>query len=501
MEILFEEGTYHFYPDFAFERTLCISNHDEDTIKRIAFDLTNCTHLTISGKNSDFIFHTELLAFYFEHGEDITLEGFSIDYERPAYSEGTIVSVNGPSMQLRIDKERFPYYVAHQRIFFTGENFCEEIPFWMEVDPEKGEPSEGPYETGFDIRPDSNYGIWKELEEGLVEVTLEGTGDLKSFEGYTPGHVIVLRHHPRSYPAAYVTASKDVTFRDVKIYHCAGMGVIAQFTENITLERVAITGKPGNGHWFSLAADATHFVYCRGLIHIKDCLFERQLDDAVNIHGIYTCLEWTEGRRARAQIGHHEQYGFMPYRPGDALRLDLEGLIAEKFQGLTPMVCANLPYNITTPVLTKLAGIPSLTALTVLIQKEAAQRFTAPQGSPEIGAFPLQLQYRMETELLFDVEPECFLPRPKVTSTVLRCVRRQQPAVAVRDEALFQKVLKGAFLLRRKTLSNSLASALPQFSKEEIQAAIAECGLPATVRGEALSLAEFAALTEALAKG
>ena len=186
--------------------------------------------------------------------------------------------------------------------------------------------------------------------------------------------------------------------------------------------------------------------------------------------------------------------------PGDALRLDLERLIAEKFQGLTPMVCANLPYNITTPVLTKLAGIPSLTALTVLIQKEAAQRFTAPQGSPEIGAFPLQLQYRMETELLFDVEPECFLPRPKVTSTVLRCVRRQRPAVAVRDEALFQKVLKGAFLLRRKTLSNSLASALPGFSKEEVQAAIQACGLPATVRGEALSLAEFAALTEALAE-
>ena len=186
--------------------------------------------------------------------------------------------------------------------------------------------------------------------------------------------------------------------------------------------------------------------------------------------------------------------------PGDALRLDLEGLIREKFQGLTPMVCANLPYNITTPVLTKLVDIPSLTALTVLIQKEAAQRLTAPQGSPEIGAFPLWLQYRMETELLFDVEPECFLPRPKVTSTVLRCVRRQRPAVAVRDEALFQKVLRGAFLLRRKTLSNSLASALPGFSKEEVQAAIQACGLPATVRGEALSLAEFAALTEALAE-
>ena len=119
----FEEGTYHFYPDYAFERTLCISNHDEDTIKRIAFDLTDCRHLTIRGKNSAFIFHTELLAFYFHNSEDVTLEGFSIDYERPAYSEGTIVSVDGPSMQLRIDKGRFPYYVAHQRILFHRRKF------------------------------------------------------------------------------------------------------------------------------------------------------------------------------------------------------------------------------------------------------------------------------------------------------------------------------------------------------------------------------------------
>ena len=185
--------------------------------------------------------------------------------------------------------------------------------------------------------------------------------------------------------------------------------------------------------------------------------------------------------------------------PGDALRLDLEALVREKFAGLRPMVCANLPYNITTPVLTKLVGIPALTELTVLIQREAAQRLTAAQGSSEIGPFPLQLQYRMETELLFDVEPECFLPRPKVTSTVLRCVRREKPAVAVGDEALFQKVLKGAFLLRRKTLSNSLSAALPQFSRETVQAAIAECGLPPSVRGEALTLPQFAALTDALA--
>ena len=163
---------------------------------------------------------------------------------------------------------------------------------------------------GFEIRPDSNYGNWKELEEGLVEVTLDGAGDMKSFDGYTPGHIIVLRHHPRNYPATYVTSSKDVTFRDVKIYHCAGMGVTAQFTENVTLDRVQVTGKAGSGHWFSLAADATHFVYCRGLIHIKDCLFERQLDDAVNIHGIYARVKKVlSEKELLVELVHHQQKG------------------------------------------------------------------------------------------------------------------------------------------------------------------------------------------------
>lgn len=321
-EIIFEEGTYHFYPDYAFERTLCISNHDEDTIKRIAFDLTECRNLKITGKNSDFIFHTEILGFYMKNCENVTLQGFSIDYERPVYSEGMVVSVDGKTMQLKIDKEKYPYYVAHQRIFFTGENFCEEIPYWMSVDPSRNVPSESPMQTSYEmcyhVHPKADYGIWKELEEGLVEVTLEGTGRTKSFEGYTPGHMIVLRHHPRNYPAIYVTDSKEIAFQDMTIYHCAGMGITAQFTENILLERVQVTAREGCGHWFSLAADATHFVYCRGLIHIKDCLFERQLDDAVNIHGIYARVKKVlTNREMLVELVHHQQKGVPVGMAGD----------------------------------------------------------------------------------------------------------------------------------------------------------------------------------------
>lgn len=185
--------------------------------------------------------------------------------------------------------------------------------------------------------------------------------------------------------------------------------------------------------------------------------------------------------------------------PGDVMRLDLSALAAEKFQGLRPIVCANLPYNITTPVLTKLVETPCFESVTVLIQREVAQRLAAPQGSSGGSAFSLFLQYHMETELLFEVPRDKFLPAPKVTSAVLRCVRRQRPAVEVADQNFFFQVVKGAFLLRRKTLVNSLAAALG-LEKSAIQGAIGACGLPVDVRGERLTLEDFARLAERLAQ-
>ena len=186
--------------------------------------------------------------------------------------------------------------------------------------------------------------------------------------------------------------------------------------------------------------------------------------------------------------------------PGDVMKLDLTALAEEKFQNLTPLVCANLPYNITTPVLTRLIEAPCFASFTVLIQREVAQRLASPPGSRDSGSFSLFLQYYMEAELLFQVPREKFLPAPKVTSAVLRCVRRPRPAVAVNDEAFFFRCVRGAFLLRRKTLANSLSAALPDFSKECIQEAIRRCGLPADIRGERLTLENFAELSAILAE-
>ena len=185
--------------------------------------------------------------------------------------------------------------------------------------------------------------------------------------------------------------------------------------------------------------------------------------------------------------------------PGDAMKLDLNALIEEKIQGLRPIVWANLPYNITTPILEKFIQTPAIETMTVLIQKEVAQRLAAAQGDSDGGSFSLFLQYYMETEYLFDVPREKFLPAPKVTSAVLRCVRRKKPAVEVEDEAFFFKVMRGGFLLRRKTLANSLSAALKGYDKETIQSAIEACGLRPDVRGERLTLQDFANLASHLA--
>ncbi|MGI5964039.1 MAG: 16S rRNA (adenine(1518)-N(6)/adenine(1519)-N(6))-dimethyltransferase RsmA [Lawsonibacter sp.] len=183
---------------------------------------------------------------------------------------------------------------------------------------------------------------------------------------------------------------------------------------------------------------------------------------------------------------------------GDILKLDLPALIQDKFSGLSPIACANLPYNITTPVLTALLDAQCFSCITVMIQREVARRICAAPGTQDYGAFSLYCQYHAQTELLFDVPPTCFLPAPKVTSSVLRLTPRPAPQ-EVDDPDHFFRVVRAAFAQRRKTLVNSLSSALHSpLTKEALSQAVVSCGLPETVRGERLSISEFAALSKVL---
>ena len=184
---------------------------------------------------------------------------------------------------------------------------------------------------------------------------------------------------------------------------------------------------------------------------------------------------------------------------GDVMKLDLAAVIAQHFQGVRPILCANLPYNITTPVLTKLVECGGFESLTVLIQKEVAQRICAAPGTADYGAFTLLMQYYTEPELLFTVPPTCFTPAPKVTSAVVHCKTREKPPVTVSDEAAFWRTVRSGFALRRKTLVNSLQTGW-NLPKEELLQAVTACGFDPAIRGERLGLADYARLTEELLK-
>ena len=184
--------------------------------------------------------------------------------------------------------------------------------------------------------------------------------------------------------------------------------------------------------------------------------------------------------------------------PGDILKVDLPALAAEEFAGLTPLACANLPYNITTPAITALIEAGCFASITVMIQREVARRICAAPGTPDYGAFSVFCQYHTRPELLFDVPPDCFLPAPKVTSSVVRMVPCPPPP-EVDDERHFFRVVRAAFALRRKTLVNSLSSALGSpLDRAALARTVADCGLPENVRGERLGIPEFAALSRAL---
>lgn len=183
---------------------------------------------------------------------------------------------------------------------------------------------------------------------------------------------------------------------------------------------------------------------------------------------------------------------------GDVMKLNLLSLISDKFSGFTVKACANLPYNITTPVISKLLEAGCFQSITVMIQREVARRVCAVPGSADCGAFSLFCQYYANCELLFEVPADCFLPAPKVTSAVVRLTPYSVPPVDGSRDAIFA-VVKAAFAQRRKTLLNALSAAFgSRFSKEQLRQIILDCELPETIRGERLSLKEFSKLAKYL---
>ena len=185
---------------------------------------------------------------------------------------------------------------------------------------------------------------------------------------------------------------------------------------------------------------------------------------------------------------------------GDILKQDVPALVAEKFPGLRPMACANLPYYITSPILSALLEAECFDSVTVLVQKEVAQRIAAKAGTADYSAFTIFCQYYAEPELLFDVPAHCFLPQPKVTSAVITLRVRKERPWQVQNQDIFLRTVRASFAMRRKTLQNGLASGFPELGKQGGAEVLEACSLSPTVRGETLDIPTFVKISNEIAR-
>lgn len=181
---------------------------------------------------------------------------------------------------------------------------------------------------------------------------------------------------------------------------------------------------------------------------------------------------------------------------GDVLKLDIKELVSEKLCGLRPVVCANLPYNVTTPLITAFLEAGCFDTVTVMIQREVAKRICAKPNTADYGAFTVLVNWYADAEILFDVPPSCFIPQPKVISSVIMLKLRERPPVEVKDKDIFFRVVRAAFGMRRKTLLNALSAYFGELSKQDIENVLNSCGFDPKIRGEVLSIGEFAQISD-----
>ena len=322
-KLAFEQGIYHFDTDGARERFCAVSNNNCG-VKQIVFLLERMRNLTVDGGGSVFVFHGKAFPFAAVACKGLTLENIVFDRALPPVAELRFRDLTDDGFFMEIDRAKTPYRVENGDIVFPREG-------WELRSDERMMPLHRiePFGVQYlftahcrDQRKNLPAPICdvsaEEADGGIRFRYLSGTpSGLRMREGE---HGLTIVEGGRDLDVIWLCDSEDTTVRNITVRRGCGMGVIAQTCENIEIDRFR-TDSAYHGAAFSLTADALHFVNCNGLIEIHDCLIENTMDDAVNVHGIYTELESAEKGALRVRLKHHEQKGVNVYRAGDRLHL------------------------------------------------------------------------------------------------------------------------------------------------------------------------------------
>jgi len=339
-KLVIPEGTYLLYPDRAVEKYVHISNND-DGLKRIAFPLHGLDDFEVDANGSLFIMHGEMVTFDVQECENIRLKNFSIDWNKPFYFQGQVVAVHEElnAFDLKVHDECDYEIVANELVFL--EKPGKAVRTWsdwaMHMKQDLGWEQNLDWNIWYDPSTmAAAYNGWpltlrsyneetgkryrvEEVENGLLRI-FDATPKLPPVDW-----VLVIKGKKslnRTSPAIHVFNSKDFLIENVTIHHAGGMGFIAERSENITMENLQVRVPENSSRMVTTTADATHFVNCRGLVYFNNCFFESMLDDATNVHGIYTRVnEIIDDYTIGVKRVHGQQLGFLFATPGDSIRI------------------------------------------------------------------------------------------------------------------------------------------------------------------------------------
>jgi hypothetical protein len=312
--LLFEKGRYDFWPQFCEERVYYESNTSDINPKRLGILVEGFEHLILDGGGSDFVFHDRMQAVTLDHSSQVKLRNFTIDWDIPLTAQAEVLEVNDQSMLLKINVSESPYVIEAGKLMFVGEGWKSPLRSLMEIErdsrliaPQTGDP--GCCGRGWD---------WAHFEDeapGLLRVH-------KPFGERRPevGNFLILRHSQRDHAGIFNYHSKDILIENVEIYHTAGLGILSQFSENISMKAVKMIPNPKKDRYLSGHDDGFHFSNCKGQIDVSLCEFAALMDDPINVHGTSVRVEeLVAADQVRCRFIHHQSVGLQWGRVGEKI--------------------------------------------------------------------------------------------------------------------------------------------------------------------------------------
>ena len=301
--LLFEKGRYDFRIDPSFTKEYFESNTTNDFPKNLAILIERCKGLTLDGSGADFIFHGAIQPITVDNSENINIKNVNIDWDIPLTAQAKIVVATPKNIDLEVDTTQFPYEITNGKLMFTGENWKAEPNGYMEYEANTHRIAAETGDQGC-IRGNWKKYFFEELKPGTIRMNGEFAR--------TPaaGNYLILRHSKRDHAGIFILESSNVNLENVNLYHCAGLGVLSQFSRNLKYENVKVIPNCAKNRYISGHDDGFHVSNCAGKVTITGCEFGGLMDDPINVHGTSVkIIEKMNDHQLRCRFMHEQSTG------------------------------------------------------------------------------------------------------------------------------------------------------------------------------------------------